>query len=91
MNNNIIKKMLIVLILLVGNSVFMMLLGPMRLRDNTYNILGNLSGFVFFDSFIIKIAEGNLIIISYAIILFITIKIFPGSTEKEHFKEKKDI
>lgn len=86
MKNNTIKKILIVLILLVGNSVFMMLVGPMGLSDNTYNLIGNLFGFGFFASFINKIAEGILIIISYAIILFITIKIFP-----ENEKQKRKI
>lgn len=85
MKENTIKKILIVLILLVGNSVFMMLVGPVRLSENTLNVIANAFGINLFSDFIEKVGEGIFIIISYAIILWITIKIF---SENKKDREK---
>lgn len=76
-----IRKKITLLILLVGNSVFMLMTGPVRLSDDLYDSILSIFG-NFLGSFVLKLAAGSLIIISYAILLFIALKMFPKEVEK---------
>jgi len=76
MSNTLLRKIGVILTILVGNTVFMALLGPRKLFDNTYETINNTFGY-FIGEFICKVGEGIYIILSYAIILFIVLKLFP--------------
>lgn len=76
MDNKQIRKICVAVTLIVGNSVFMALLGPRRLFENTYTAIHDTFGY-FLGDLIIKVGEGSYIIISYAIIIFIICKLFP--------------
>lgn len=76
MDNKLLRKIGAALTILVGNTVFMALLGPRRLVESTYQTINNEFGH-FIGQYICKLGEGIYIIISYGIILFIIFKLFP--------------
>jgi hypothetical protein len=76
MDNSTLRRIFVVVTLLVGNSVFMVLLGPSPFYDTTYDAVINALG-RFLGMFICEVGEGRYIIISYAIIIFIAFKLFP--------------
>jgi hypothetical protein len=77
MDNKQLRRIFISVTLILGNSIFMALIGPRRLFDNTYNTINNDFGY-FLGDLIIKVGEGSYIIISYAIIIFVICKLFPN-------------
>lgn len=80
MDNKRLRSISIIITLLVGNSVFMSLLGPSPFYDNTYDAVINIFG-RFLGMFICEVGEGRYIIISYLIIVVIILKLFPVSKE----------
>ena len=76
MDNRRLRSICIVVTLLIGNSVYMMLLGPRRLSDDTYNTINDMFG-SFLSDLISIVGEGIFIIISYTIIMLIVFKLFP--------------
>lgn len=76
MDNRRLRSISIIITLLVGNSVFMSLLGPSPFYDSTYDAVINIFG-RFLGMFICEVGEGRYIIISYTIIMLIAFKLFP--------------
>ena len=76
MNNILIRKIIIITTLLVGNTVFMLLLGPLNIQDETYGRIFEIFGGVL-GQLVLRLIAGILIIISYTIVLIIALKMFP--------------
>lgn len=75
MNNVLVKKTLIILILLVGTSIFMIVMKPGLLTDGGHDQIINTFG-LFIGSFVSKVVDGGAIIITYTIILLIAMRMF---------------
>ena len=87
MDNLQLRRIFITIALIVGNSIFMTLLGPRKLFDGTYDAITNTFGYILGD-FMINVGEGSYIIISYAIIILVIMKLFPVAKKPSGENEK---